>query len=535
MARVVALPVLSSVPNGDGEDDSLATRLLREQADLSAVERFSQLHDAGEAPLHAERYAALLPAAPPAPGEQYAFEVDLDACSGCKACVTACHNLNGLSEGEAWRSVGLLHGGSSAEPVRKTVTSACHHCLEPACMHGCPASAYAKDEDTGIVRHLDDQCIGCQYCVFTCPFDVPKYQPAMGIVRKCDLCTDRLAEGEAPACVQACPSEAIRIARVRTADVRADALGTFLPGAPEASLTLPTTRYVSREPLPRNLRPADASELRPAHEHAPLVWMLVLTQLAAGAFGARVVFGGGHRHALVAAGLAVLALVASTTHLGRPRYAFRALLNLRRSWLSREVLVFGAFGASALLAAGTVVFRSPHASVAAHLALVTGLLGVGASVMVYAVTGRAWWSPGRTAFRFFGTTAVLGTWSLALAEASAARPAEHLLALAAALTLGKLAGEATDFAPRRHGAVARGAALLRGALRHRTAGRFLLPTVFAGLAPLAVLGAGLSATPLAIVAGLGFVAAFSGEVLERRSFFAAESAARMPGAIGGGR
>ena len=233
--------------------------------------------------------------------------------------------------------------------------------------------------------------------------------------------------------------------------------------------------------------------------------------------------------------LAVLALVASTTHLGRPRYAFRALLNLRRSWLSREVLVFGAFGASALLAAGTVVFRSPHASVAAHLALVTGLLGVGASVMVYAVTGRAWWSPGRTAFRFFGTTAVLGTWSLALAEASAARPAEHLLALAAALTLGKLAGEATDFAPRRHGAVARGAALLRGALRHRTAGRFLLPTVFAGLAPLAVLGAGLSATPLAIVAGLGFVAAFSGEVLERRSFFAAESAARMPGAIGGGR
>ena len=53
MARVVALPVLSSVPNGDGEDDSLATRLLREQADLRAVERFSQLHDAGEEDLDA--------------------------------------------------------------------------------------------------------------------------------------------------------------------------------------------------------------------------------------------------------------------------------------------------------------------------------------------------------------------------------------------------------------------------------------------------------------------------------------------------
>ena len=152
------------------------------------------------------------------PALKLAFQVDLDACTGCKACVTACHRLNGLDddEGETWRSVGLLHGGTAEAPVQQTVTTACHHCLDPACMKGCPVGAYEKDPVTGIVRHLDDQCIGCQYCVLKCPYDVPKYNARLGIVRKCDMCHGRLAEGEAPACVQACPTQAIRIVTVAT-------------------------------------------------------------------------------------------------------------------------------------------------------------------------------------------------------------------------------------------------------------------------------------------------------------------------------
>ena len=70
-------------------------------------------------------------------------------------------------------------------------------------MHGCPVGAYEKDALTGIVRHLDDQCIGCRYCMLTCPYEVPQYSVRKGIVRKCDMCADRLAESEAPACVQA--------------------------------------------------------------------------------------------------------------------------------------------------------------------------------------------------------------------------------------------------------------------------------------------------------------------------------------------
>src|SRR5438552_4115132 len=199
--------------------------LLEEQTTLTAVERFAREHDRCEIPAGKQRYSSLLPATAPGPGQQYAFEVDMDKCSGCKACVTACHSLNGLDDGEAWRETGTLVSHDWRRPFRQTITTACHHCVDPGCLNGCPVPAYEKDAGTGIVQHLDDQCIGCEYCVMMCPYNVPKYSERRGIVRKCDLCSQRLPAGEAPACVQACPSEAIRIIVVELAKVR----GKFRP------------------------------------------------------------------------------------------------------------------------------------------------------------------------------------------------------------------------------------------------------------------------------------------------------------------
>ena len=91
------LPVVQPNP-------TLLDQLLQEQQQLTAVEEFSQWHqdDAGHgAPAQEQYYRQLLPATPPGPGQQLAFEVDLDACSGCKACVVACHTMNGLEEDEA--------------------------------------------------------------------------------------------------------------------------------------------------------------------------------------------------------------------------------------------------------------------------------------------------------------------------------------------------------------------------------------------------------------------------------------------------
>jgi formate dehydrogenase iron-sulfur subunit len=139
----------------------LLEQLLQDQQQMTVVANFAQQHERHALPMQAKFYRDLIPLTTPKPGEQLAFEVDLDACSGCKACVAACHNLNGLEEDEIWRSVGLLSGGSVQLPVIQHVTSACHHCIEPACLQGCPVNAYEKDPITGIVRHLDDQCIGC--------------------------------------------------------------------------------------------------------------------------------------------------------------------------------------------------------------------------------------------------------------------------------------------------------------------------------------------------------------------------------------
>ena len=113
---------------------TLIDELLAEQQSLTAVERFARQHERDALPAQARYYRELIPLEKPQPGEQYAFGVDLDACTGCKACVSACHSLNGLDDDETWRDIGLLHGGTIEEPYQQTVTTACHHCVEPACL-----------------------------------------------------------------------------------------------------------------------------------------------------------------------------------------------------------------------------------------------------------------------------------------------------------------------------------------------------------------------------------------------------------------
>jgi len=396
-----------------GDTRTLIDALLEEQRDLTAVERFARWHDAHPDKNLSASHRALIPLSAPKPGEQYAFEVDLDRCSGCKSCVTACHALNGLDENETWRGTGLLHGQGRSS-FQQTITTACHHCVEPGCLDGCPVLAYDKDPLTGIVRHLDDQCIGCQYCILMCPYEVPKYSEKRGIVRKCDMCHQRLAHGEAPACVQACPSEAIRIITVEQESVRKDyrdvaATNSFLPCSPEPAITLPTTRYISQKSLPSGLIAGDAHETRLQPAHWPLVWMLVLTQLGVGGFAFLPFVFRAAQPALATVALAasLLGLGGSVFHLGQPRKTWRAFLGWRRSWLSREIIGFGVFALSAIATTAAVYFG--RATFAWFLSTtLLGIFGVFCSGMVYHVTQRECWRGELSVGRFFGTTAVLG-------------------------------------------------------------------------------------------------------------------------------
>jgi len=411
------------ISNLQDPEMTLIDQLLADQKKLyTPINEVSDKIDSGE--VRTDTFKHMIPLSKPTKGQQYAFQVELDKCTSCKACVAACHSLNGLEEEESWRDVGLLLGGNDAPGWQQTVTSACHHCLEPECMHGCPVKAYEKDEDTGIVRHLDDQCIGCEYCSLKCPFDVPKYSSRLGIVRKCDMCYQRLEVGESPACVQACPNEAIKIITVDKAEIRPglEAKRDFIKGAPLPNITLPTTQFIGRD-VPETALPADQEKLVPAAKHTPLVLMLMLTQAGVGA-----TIGGVLSTNFIATAIGTtlffIGLSCSILHLGRPLGAWRFFLGLKRSWLSREILAFSLYAPFAGILPIIYLLTSKfgkqlsensfylmateqigsYTGIIGSITAIIGLIAVFTSVMIYHDTKRDNWHWKFTGIAFFGTT-----------------------------------------------------------------------------------------------------------------------------------
>ena len=509
------------------EHRTLIDELLAEQATLQTpVARFSEIHD--RSPDLAPHYRSLIPLTKPGTGEQYAFEVSLDRCTGCKACVSACHSLNGLDDHEVWRDTGVLLGGNQAPGWQQTITTACHHCEDPGCLNGCPVGAYEKDKDTGIVRHLDDQCIGCSYCILKCPYDVPKYSKKRGIVRKCDMCHQRLAEGEAPACVQACPTEAIRIVNVRSqgSGVRSQKINFFSSAIhdpqsaiPSSSITLPTTRYVGRD-VPATAYAADRAALVPQHAHWPLIFMLVLTQSGVGILLASSSFP----LTLTAAILFYLGMAASVFHLGQPLKAWRFFLGLKTSWLSREILAFSLFAPIPLVLCALPLlpdfpFKNSISQLSNYLIIPAGTAAVFTSVMIYHDTRRALWRFPLGGMRFFGSVASFA----ALAHLIANPLSPFAMFLLAAAIVAKLIPEirflrlAEDedkpWQPDVHSARLQ-LGPLGVHLRLRIA-LALLAIPLACLQPWAAL-------PILLLA----------EILERQLFFQSVQATKMPGNIG---
>lgn len=513
--------------------------LLKEQGTLQTpVAQFAAQHEGAVAePDQAQFYKTLLPLSAPKAGEQYAFKVELDRCTGCKACVSACHSLNGLDAHETWRDVGTIHGVNDQEAYAQTVTTACHHCADPGCLNGCPVLAYEKDPETGIVRHLDDQCIGCQYCILKCPYDVPKYSKSMGIVRKCDMCHSRLGEGEAPACVQACPTEAISITIVNTSTVKlaAKSGGTLLAGTPDSDYTVPTTQYVTERMIPNQVEAGDHHVVSPEHAHFPLVFMLVLMQASVGLymaayFSAEAIFAQPLR--LIALGAMGLGLFASTCHLGRPLGAWRAFLGLRKSWLSREIVVFGAFSAvGSLYSLGgyTDIISDSLLHMAGLMALLTGWFGTFCSVMIYADTRRDFWRLPVSLGKFFGSAVLLGI-SGALAVASQMGEstlwmvwvffAVYLLKIGLE-TSQLLAFTSDELTPAR-----KSAQLMLKNLRGLTVARYMMSLITVVCFSSFLLGIH---TP--VLGSIGFITLLMGELLERTLYFKAVIALKMPGAI----
>ncbi len=155
--------------------------------------------------------------------EFYGVLYDATRCVGCQTCEVSCAEANGLPEPDP-EDYPVPGTTRKANENRRTVINAfeneelgeiysktqCMHCNQPACASACLTQAMHKTEE-GPVIWRDRKCMGCRYCMVSCPFDVPKfeYHSSNPDIVKCDMCYDRQKEGELPACVSNCPAEAL--------------------------------------------------------------------------------------------------------------------------------------------------------------------------------------------------------------------------------------------------------------------------------------------------------------------------------------
>jgi anaerobic dimethyl sulfoxide reductase subunit B len=174
------------------------------------------------------------------------FSVDLASCTGCKACQIACKDKHGLGSGVLWRRIVETAGGQWERrgetwvdgSYTYFVSVACMHCERPICVEVCPTKAMTKGKD-GIVAVDPERCMGCRYCEWACPYGAPQFDPAAGVMTKCDLCRDHLADGRDPACVAACQ---MRVLGVLDASEKRESRDEVFP-LPPAKLTEPTADF----------------------------------------------------------------------------------------------------------------------------------------------------------------------------------------------------------------------------------------------------------------------------------------------------
>lgn len=315
------------------------------------------------------------------------FVFDPNRCTGCGACRLACSIENQLEPGRSWRRIETFNSRHHPGAPVYHLSLACNHCDEPACMYACPAQAYRRDATTGAVILDEGKCIGCRYCAWACPYDAPVFDAARGVMSKCTFCAHRLAEGSKPACAALCPTRALDVA-----DVPETMIGNDIPGFPATDLKpriqivpLKATRSLPLMTAPPIADPAPAPEESSASDISlRSEWSLALFTLATaslvGAFASRVLGSVALDPVAFVAGTAVT-LGLAAVHLGRKGRAWRAILNLRRSWLSREVASVSAFFASA----NAFLWIAPDSAWLAWSAVLIGFVALLCTDYVYGV------------------------------------------------------------------------------------------------------------------------------------------------------
>lgn len=408
----------------------------------------------------------------------YAFTFDASACSGCKACQIACKDKNNLPTGVLWRRVFEVSGGSwtniAADDARLGVwqtdvfaynlSIACNHCVHPKCAGVCPTDAYIVRPD-GIVYIDESKCMGCGYCAWACPYAVPQYNPDLRQMSKCNFCFDNLDAGLPPACVAACPLRVLDFVVLTddegpmTKNTLSSVLGPSSAPAHWALWNTPATEHPFPLPAFSRTQPHLAIKLHAGMvnglakvisnreetqtqrtrssqrkifenlEEAPLVAFTLLAQMSAGMAVSSLFFQPTLSNILAIGLLLGLGGLISFLHLGAKKNAWRALMHLKKSWLSREILMAGLFGASWLVSWAEHWFLNTD-----YWLLVIAPLGIGlvySMTRVYRLRAAQNWDSWRTDAAFFLSAASLGLTGVAFGTGMAPVAIPLLAALAA--------------------------------------------------------------------------------------------------------
>ena len=153
--------------------------------------------------------------------EFYGVLVDTTRCIGCRRCELACAKAHNLPIPDVSDKSVFDHYRDTS-PTQWTVVNKfktekgyvfakrqCMHCVQPACVAACLVKALVKHDTGQVTWH--PRCMGCRTCMYSCPFDIPKFEfnSPTPTIEKCNLCYERFKEGKIPACVEACPQEAL--------------------------------------------------------------------------------------------------------------------------------------------------------------------------------------------------------------------------------------------------------------------------------------------------------------------------------------